>query len=126
MSCRAIASCSTRAGQRLFYLVLAVTAAVLLNTSTTFSQTRDQTTAERKVVSRVEPEYPETLKRLYIGGVVRVEAVVLGNGTVESTQLLGGSPILGQSAMKAIKQWKYAPTGSKEKLVVQMEFDPHR
>jgi len=81
---------------------------------------------ERKIVTRVEAEYPETLKRLYIGGVVRVEVVVGPNGTVQTTELLGGNPILGQSAMKAIKQWKYASAAAKEKLVVQLEFDPHR
>lgn len=81
---------------------------------------------QRKMISRIEPDYPETLKRLYIGGVVRVEAVITSSGTVESTQLIGGNPILGQSAMKAIKQWKYAPAGTKEKLLVKVEFDPHR
>jgi len=90
------------------------------------AQTTDQIAVERKVLSRVEPEYPEALKRLYIGGVVKVEAVVTATGAVESTQLLGGSPILGQSAMKAIKQWKFSPSGGKEKLVVQVAFDPHR
>ncbi len=90
------------------------------------SQTQPTTAAERKVVTRLEPEYPETLKRLYIGGVVRVEVVVSANGAVQTTELLGGNPILGQSAMKAIKQWKYAPAAGKEKLVVQLEFDPHR
>src|SRR5712691_9254801 len=85
-----------------------------------------RTAAERKVITRVEPEYPETLKRLYVGGVVRVEVVVTPNGAVQSTKLLGGNPILGQSAMKAVKQWRYAPAGSKEILAVKLEFDPHR
>jgi TonB family protein len=83
-------------------------------------------TIERKVVTRVEPEYPQTLRRLYIGGVVRVEIVVSPNGAVQTTELLGGNPILGQSAMKAIKQWKYTSAAAKEKFVVQLEFDPHR
>jgi TonB family protein len=48
------------------------------------------------------------------------------NGRVESAELLGGSPILGQSAIKAVKQWKYAPSAGTDKLVVQLEFDPHR
>jgi len=90
------------------------------------SQTTEEIESDRKVVSRVEPEYPETLKRLYIGGVVRVETTVAPNGTVEDAELLGGNPVLGQSAMKAIKQWKYAPTAGKEKLVVKLTFDPHR
>ncbi|MGA7754662.1 MAG: TonB family protein [Candidatus Sulfotelmatobacter sp.] len=81
---------------------------------------------ERKVLSRVDPDYPDALKKLYIGGVVRVEVVVAPNGAVKSAKLLGGSPILGQSTMKAIKQWKYVPAGSDETLTVKVEFDPHR
>ena len=100
--------------------------ALFLSVMPLASQTRDQSAAERKVITRVEPEYPETLKRLYVGGVVRVEVVVTPNGAVQSTKLLGGNPILGQSAMKAVKQWRYAPAGSKEILAVKLEFDPHR
>ena len=81
---------------------------------------------ERKVLSRVDPDYPDALKKLYIGGVVRVEVVVAPNGAVKSAKLLGGSPILGQSTMKAIKQWKYVPAGSDETLTVKVEFDPNR
>jgi TonB family protein len=90
------------------------------------AQSSDQSSSERKVISRVEPEYPDALKRLYIGGVVRVEVQVAPNGTVKSTKLLGGSPILGQSTMKAVKQWKYAPAAAEETLTVKLEFDPHR
>ena len=90
------------------------------------AQVQEQSTAERKLIIRVEPEYPETLKRLYIGGVVRVEVKVDANGVVKSTKLLGGSPILGQSSMRAIKQWKYAPAASDATLSVKVEFDPHR
>jgi TonB family protein len=81
---------------------------------------------ERKVVSRVDPEYPEAMKKLYIGGIVRVEVVVLPSGAVKSTKLLGGSPILGQSTMKAIKQWKYVPAGAEQTVTEKVEFDPHR
>jgi TonB family protein len=81
--------------------------------------------AERTLITRIEPEYPDTLKRLYIGGTVRIEVVVAADGTVESTQLIGGNPILGQTAMRAIKQWKYARAKAKETVVVKLDFDPH-
>ncbi|HEV2397812.1 MAG TPA: energy transducer TonB [Candidatus Sulfotelmatobacter sp.] len=87
----------------------------------TFAQQSD-----RKVIARVEPEYPDALKKLYIGGVVRVEVQVAPNGTVKSVKLLGGNPILGQSTMKAVKSWKYAPAVSEETLTVKLEFDPHK
>jgi TonB family protein len=90
------------------------------------AQSYAQLGEERKVVARVDPEYPDALKRLYIGGVVRVEVVVAPNGVVRSTKLLGGSPILGQTSMKANKQWRYAPAAAEEVLTVKVEFDPHR
>jgi TonB family protein len=107
-------------------LIAGVLAVSLLSAKPIHAQTREPNAPERKIVTRVEPEYPDTLKRLYIGGVVRVEVVIGSNGTVQNTALLGGNPILGQSAMKAIKQWKYMAASAKEKLVVQLEFDPHR
>jgi protein TonB len=99
---------------------------VMLSALPTAAQTSDQSSSDRKVITRVEPEYPDALKKLYIGGVVRVEVQVAPNGTVKSTKLLGGSPILGQSTMKAVKQWKYAPASAEETLTVKLEFDPHR
>jgi len=90
------------------------------------AQTYEPGINDRKVISRIDPEYPDALKRLYIGGVVRVEAMVAPNGTVKSIKLLGGSPILGQSTMKAVKRWKYAPANADEVLTVKIEFDPHR
>jgi len=99
---------------------------VFLSAAPLPAQSHDQNGSDRRVITRVEPDYPDALKKLYIGGVVRVEVVVLPNGSVKSTTLLGGSPILGQSTMKAIKQWKYAPAASEEKITVKIEFDPHR
>jgi TonB family protein len=98
---------------------------LLLNSASLMAQAHDQNSSDRKVLTRVEPEYPDALKRLYIGGVVRLEVVVAPNGAVKSTKLLGGSPILGQSTMKAVKQWKYAPAASDEVLTVKLEFDPY-
>jgi TonB family protein len=113
-------------GRRFLLKLTQLVMIVLFSALPFLAQIQEQTTRERKVITRVEPEYPDTLKRLYIGGVVRVEVEVEPNGTVKSTRLLGGSPILGQSTMKAIKQWKYAPAASAETLIVKFEFDPHR
>jgi len=82
--------------------------------------------SDRKLMTRVEPEYPDALKKLYIGGVVRVEVEVAPNGTVKNVKLLGGNPILGQSTMKAVKSWKYVPAATNETLTVRLEFDPHK
>jgi TonB family protein len=90
------------------------------------SQTLHPSAKGRKLLARVEPEYPAPLKRLNIGGVVRVKTVIAPDGTVKNTTLLGGSPYLGQAAMMAIKGWIYARAVSDETLIVTIEFDPHR
>ena len=90
-----------------------------------FSQSQESA-SERKVIARVEPTYPPTLERLYIGGVVRLQVDIAANGTVESAQVIGGNPILGQAAIAAVKQWKYAPAKTKTKTVERLEFDPHQ
>ena len=90
------------------------------------AQTYEPGENDRKVVRKVDPDYPDTLKRLFIGGVVRVEVAVAPNGAVSSTKLVGGSPILGQSAMKAIQQWKFVPAAAEQTVTVRIDFDPHR
>jgi TonB family protein len=107
-----------------FLLALAIAGVCLFAACPVWSQAKND--LERKVLTRVEPEYPETLKRLYIGGVVRLQVVVGAAGNVESVQLVGGNPILGQSALKVIKQWKFAPSTGKSTFVVPMTFDPHQ
>jgi TonB family protein len=108
-----------------FFLCLGIFLAPILIGTPWASPADAQTAKERKVITRVAPEYPETLKHLRIGGVVRIRAVVAPNGTVESTRLLGGNPILGQAAMKAVKQWKYSNAESQEELEVKVEFYPY-
>jgi TonB family protein len=121
---RQITCCAAHRGRKLLLVLNMVIMLMFAGVLPSFSQ--EQVPNERKLTIRIEPEYPEALKRLYIGGVVRVEIHVTPSGTVESTELIGGNPILGQSAMKAVKQWKYVPAKAKETLTVKLEFDPHR
>ena len=125
----ALRHCETLTGKTLAIPVVMLTffaLATCINANTAAAQTRQKDSSDRKIVMRVEPEYPETLKRLYIGGIVRIKVMVDPSGKVETAQLLGGSPILGQSAMRAVKQWRYAQAPSKESVTVLFEFDPHR
>lgn len=79
----------------------------------------------RKLITRVEPVYPSTLHANHIGGVVRLKVTIAPSGSVESVELLGGNPILGDSAMAAVKRWVYA-AGPRTKTEVSIPFDPER
>src|SRR5580765_3227497 len=61
----------------------------------------------RKVVWRAPPRYPELAKKMNIRGMVRVEAVVRPNGSVKSTRVLGGNPVLVDAALDAVGKWRF-------------------
>jgi TonB family protein len=79
----------------------------------------------RKVISTVKPGYPQTLKDLHIEGLVRLKATVLPNGSVANIQVIGGNPILVENAIKAVKNWKYAPAPSQTEEPVVLNFFDH-
>ena len=80
----------------------------------------------RKLVTHVDPVYPAELYKNHIGGVVRLKVTIAANGNVESTELLGGNPVLGEYAQAAVKTWVYAAGSSKTKTEVSIPFDPNR
>jgi TonB family protein len=90
----------------------------------TLAITDGRSPVERRVITRIEPEYPETLKRLNIGGIVRLQVTIAPKGNVENVQLLGGNPILGESAVAAVKQWVYATAPSRTRIEVSVPFNP--
>ena len=96
---------------------------VLLSTSPIMAQSGQGTGSERKVVSRVEPIYPELAKKMRIHGIVRVEATVRPNGFVKSTRVLGGNPVLVDAAQQAISKWKFEAAQNETTQVVQLTFD---
>src|SRR5271165_2816763 len=82
--------------------------------------------AQRMLVTRIEPEYPQTLRDHLIGGTVRLTVTVAPSGTVENVKELGGNPILVEAAVVAVKQWVYVPSGSRSKIRVTIPFDPRQ
>ncbi len=92
-----------------------------------FAPLRAQTSSappvgERKVTTRVEPAYPELAQKMQIHGVVKIEAMVRPNGSVRSTRVLGGSPVLAEAAGDAVKKWKFEPAQNESTQVVQVLF----
>lgn len=81
--------------------------------------------AGRKLVSQVAPEYPPVLKEKMIGGAVKIIAVVARDGTVKTTQIVGGNPALASAAERAVKHWKYSPAPNETSESVTLHFNPH-
>ncbi len=103
-------------------LFLAFTSSIAL-APTGNAQTADNS-GHRRVVSRVTPSYPEIARKLNLTGMVRLEVTVTPAGTVKSVQLLGGNPLLGQSAESAVREWKWEKSDHDTVEHVEAQFNP--
>jgi TonB family protein len=80
--------------------------------------------AERKTISKVTPVYPDLAKRMHIAGVVKLEVVIQPNGNVKSSRVVGGNPVLIQSATDAVRKWKFEAASDETVGLVELRFEP--
>lgn len=104
-------------------LILACIVALASNLVSAQNSTTVSSSSERKIASRVAAVYPELAKKMHIKGMVKVEAVVRPNGTVKSTRVLGGNPVLVDAAQDAVGKWKFEPGQSETTEIVQLAFE---
>ena len=77
---------------------------------------------ERKVVRREEPEYPTLAAKMSLHGNVKLKIWINPDGTVRRLEYIGGHPLLAESALKAVKTWKYQSAAKESTTVVEMKF----
>jgi protein TonB len=61
------------------------------------------------LLQRVQPSYPEQALKAGLQGAVVLQAWIDRDGSIRDLKLVGGSLLLGQAAVKAVKQWRYKP-----------------
>jgi TonB family protein len=128
---------TSRSTYRRFWLI-AASLALLLSVATPqlFAEDKKQEASTsdeaplahipRKLVRKVDPIYPQDLKRRSIGGTVKLDLKIAANGNVERISIVGGNPILADSAAQAVKQWRYAPASTASGILLNVEFNPNR
>jgi len=63
-----------------------------------------------RLQNKVTPVYPPLARQTRISGTVRLHAIIAKDGTVQQLEVLSGHPLLVQSALDAVRQWRYQPT----------------
>jgi TonB family protein len=77
---------------------------------------------QRAIVQRLEPEYPEIAKTMNLHGTVKLRIWIKPDGTVRRLEYIGGHPLLAESALKAVKSWKYAAAQKETTAVLELKF----
>lgn len=63
-----------------------------------------------RLVSKVSPNYPPLARQTRVQGDVVLDAVIDTDGNVVQLQVISGHALLIQSALEAVRRWKYEPT----------------
>ncbi|HZS06256.1 MAG TPA: energy transducer TonB, partial [Blastocatellia bacterium] len=63
-----------------------------------------------KATKRVQPPYPKKAKKEVVSGTVRVHIEISEAGKVVSAEAVDGPFMLREAAVKAARQWEFAPT----------------
>jgi TonB family protein len=74
-------------------------------------------TMEKRIVTKVEPVYPEAARKARLQGLVVMDAVIAPDGTVKRLRPVSGPDLLAQSATAAVRSWKFEPYLSSGKPV---------
>jgi TonB family protein len=79
--------------------------------------------SKRKVRTKIAPEYPALAKQMNVTGKVKIEATVAADGHVTSTRVVGGSPLLVNAALDALKKWHFEPAARETTEIVEFAFN---
>jgi TonB family protein len=105
--------------------ILTVAAAGLLALSLASAQTVNDE-GKRKLKTKSGVTYPELARRMNITGKVKIEIVIAPDGRVRSAKAIGGHPLLVQSCLDTVRDWKYEPAGEETSQIVEFEFKPQQ
>ncbi len=79
--------------------------------------------SKRKVRTKVVPDYPSLAKQMNVTGKVKIEATIAADGHVLDTKVVGGSPLLVNAALDALKKWRFEPAPKDTTEVIEFTFN---
>jgi protein TonB len=63
-----------------------------------------------QLIRRIDPIYPPLARQIQREGRVELRAIISITGTIESLEVISGDPLFIQSALSAVREWRYRPT----------------
>ncbi len=76
---------------------------------TAAAQRRVSRMMEGNLILRIQPDYPSLARQARVQGAVVLKAIISREGASEHLQVVSGPPLLVESAIRAVRQWRYRP-----------------
>jgi TonB family protein len=96
--------------------------AAAMMASGALAQTAATDEGKRKIKTKNTPAYPELARRMNVSGKVKIEVIIMPDGRVRSTRVIGGHPLLVQTCQDAVKEWKFFPAPEETTQIVEFDF----
>ena|ERR1700740_3310415 len=101
---------------------MAVLATATLAAAIVSAQQSSVEESKRKIKYKTNPQFSEIARRMNLSGKVKVELVIAPDGHVKNTHAIGGHPILVQSCLDAVKDWRFEASPEETTQIVEFEF----
>lgn len=99
-------------------LILLLAAMPTLNTGA-----QESSESNRKVLAQTPAVYPTLARSMNIHGTVKLQIQIAPNGTVKKIDVLGGHPLLTQSAVTAVWRWKFEAGPKETNQPIEIKFE---
>ncbi|MGZ4731376.1 MAG: energy transducer TonB [Terriglobales bacterium] len=109
--------------QRIAAVVLSLMLGTAVGPIYSSAQSAQNEEIVRRAKTKVQPTYPELAHRMNISGTVKIEVTVAANGAVKEARVVGGHPVLAQSALDAAKRWRFEPAAAESTGVIDFKFE---
>jgi TonB family protein len=102
--------------------ILATTAIAVLAATMTSAQVSIGDLSKRKVKYKTNPQYSALAHRMLLSGTVKIEVVIAADGHVKNARAVGGHPLLVESCLDAVNDWRFEPVPLESTEVIDFEF----
>jgi len=102
--------------------VIGVLMAMALTAGWAGAQSSSIDESKRKIKSKTNPQYTEIARRMSLSGKVKIELVIAPDGHVKTARPVGGHPVLVQSCLDAVKDWKFEAAPEETTQIIEFEF----
>jgi TonB family protein len=82
--------------------------------------------SKRKIKFKTNPPYSEIARRMNLTGKVKIELVIAPDGHVKTARPVGGHPVLVQSCLDVVKDWKFDAGPEETVQVIEFDFKPQQ
>lgn len=78
--------------------------------------------SKRKIKFKVNPQYSDLARTMHISGKVKIELVIAPDGHVKTARAVGGHPVLVQSCLDAVRDWRFEAAPEETTQIIEFDF----